>query len=180
MFSHAALDALVEQGMTMSRVNTTLAVKKWKMTEFDEWNFDQRVGDLVFSNKKTVLTAVGGIADQKLIFPAQIAGTYSFESKSWLWSWANPSIQDALKLASTRLHEWGKACEEPCPVVTSAQIGCGEEEPCWGLAAATLALMDKGFTLYRGPDQHGQTYFVLSEPTTVPFFKGDGGDSSSK
>jgi len=51
------------------------------------WDLVQASGNLVFT-----------LSDEmKAVCPAQIIGSYNSEDHTWLWSWANPSIEDMVR-----------------------------------------------------------------------------------
>ncbi len=70
------------------KLKTEGHVKMWGLDRIERWDLSQESGELVFTLRD----------DLKAVAPAQIIGTYNTEDKTWLWAWANPSIEDKLKV----------------------------------------------------------------------------------
>ena len=89
-------DTLLQTSVDELKLKTA-AQSAWGCGKFDNWNLDQEVGNLIFSNKDGT-TAV---------CPAQIIGTYDNTDKTWVWAWDNPSIADKLKTDSLKIKAYG-------------------------------------------------------------------------
>lgn len=73
--------------------------KQYNLAEIignNDWQIDMNTGFISFGNK--------------LSYPMQILGTYSFESGTWLWAWANEAsnIPDNLLVEAKELKELGE------------------------------------------------------------------------
>lgn len=44
----------------------------------------------------------------KAVSPAQIIGTYNSEDHTWLWAWANSSIEEKLQADARQLLKYGE------------------------------------------------------------------------
>lgn len=115
----------------------TEAHKAWGLGTFDQWNIDQEVGDLIFSNADGT-TAVA---------PAQIIGSYSPGDNTWLWAWENPSIADGMKSHALQLKEYGET--HGIEKLTTAEWA-GAEEDAWAMVALAVKLCEAQGA-YRGP-----------------------------
>ena len=49
-----------------------------------DWNVDLKAGKITFGEQET--------------YPVQVLGSFSFESQTWLWSWANQAANIPAKL----------------------------------------------------------------------------------
>ena len=117
----------------------------WGISKIERWDLLQDKGDLVFS-----------LADGfKAVAPAQIIGTYNSKDGSWLWAWANPSINDSLKKDAQKVREYGEK-HQIKPLTERKWIG--SEEEAWAMAAVAVKLCGAQGA-YRGPA--GETLFVF-------------------
>jgi len=91
------------------------------------WDLNQDTGELVFS-----------LADGlKASAPAQIIGTYDTEDHTWLWAWANPSIEDKLKKDALQLRKYG---EDHHVDRLTQQKWVGTEDDAWAMVAVAVKL----------------------------------------
>src|SRR5262245_14587029 len=135
--SEAEFNALLEASMIELRLKTEAHMGGWGLGQYDRWDLKQDVGDLVFSDPER------GLA----VAPAQIIGTWVGEHGGWLWGWANPSVNDALKRDALRVREFGEANGLACLV--EPEWTCSEEEA-WQLTALAVRLCEANGA-YRGP-----------------------------
>lgn len=56
--------------------------KDYNLASYTRWDYKQDSGKLIFS--------INGIP--KIVASAQIVGSYSAYSSTWMWSWANESL----------------------------------------------------------------------------------------
>jgi hypothetical protein len=61
-----------------------------------EW--DQRTGELVFSDS----------AGKRVVAKVQFVGSLSKSEKTWLWAWANPTVEDNVKSGSQSVRRYGE------------------------------------------------------------------------
>lgn len=109
----------------------------WGLDKIERWDLSQDTGELVFS-----------FADgAKAVCPAQIIGTYNSEDHTWLWAWANPSIDEKLKKVSLKVRTYGQ--ENKIERLTKSKW-VGTEEDAWAMAALAVKLGEEQGA-YRGP-----------------------------
>ncbi|MHC4512290.1 MAG: DUF6882 domain-containing protein [Planctomycetota bacterium] len=121
----------------------------WGIGSFSRWDMDQHAGELVFSNSE----------GPRVVCKMQIAGTYSNESRTWLWSWNNASIQAHLKEAATIARRFGQ--EHGIDELTTAKWDADEADA-WAMTAVTANLVQaKG--AYRGEDESGLTFMLMMD-----------------
>jgi hypothetical protein len=127
---------LLDMSMEELRLKTLGHQKGWGFGKADRWSLDMSQGDLIFTFDGMVATC-----------PAQIVGSFDTTDSSWLWAWANPSIDDPLKLASLRVREYG---EQHHIDRLTAPEWAGTEADAWAMAALACKLCEAQ-GVYRGP-----------------------------
>ncbi len=118
------------------------------------WEFEMATGELRFTLADTS-------ARNRTVFPAQILGTESEESGTWMWSWANEASEIPPALVSTArgLKEWGE------------REGVEEfvQPRSWTSAidGHAIALMASGLTeasfYFKGSYENGAAYFLVKD-----------------
>lgn len=131
----ADLSTLVLQGEDMID-QLAHAHMSWGLGSADRWGVDQRTGLITWTFADRIATA-----------PAQILGSFSPTSGSWLWAWANESILPEMSRDARSVREWAQAHGHAA--LTQPKIDADEE------AAVTLAALAVRITeatgFYRGP-----------------------------
>lgn len=118
----------------------------WGLGRIERWDLDQDTGELVFSLPDGM----------KAVAPAQIIGTYNSEDQTWLWAWANPSVDETLKKDALKVKEYGK--KHGIERLTKAKWK-GTEKDAWAMAALAVKL-GGAQGAYRGPS--GSTYVFIT------------------
>lgn len=149
----AEFQALLERSMEELQAKTTAHVNAWGLGTMDRWDLDQEDGLLVFTSKKVIATA-----------PAQIIGTYSLESGTFLWAWDHPSVLSPLQEHARRVQEYGK--QHGIAVLTTRKLEC-EESDAWELTALACHLCDAQ-GVYRGPAGSALVFMTFGEVTLSP------------
>lgn len=70
---------------------------RWGLGSAQRWDLDQTTGVITWTFPDKTVTA-----------PAQIIGSHNVEAGSWLWAWANPSLEPIMCSAAERVREWGE------------------------------------------------------------------------
>jgi hypothetical protein len=113
------------------------------------WDWDQDTGKLVFSDAHGVPRVVADV---------RFAGSVSTESKTWLWSWANPYMERALTDDVREVRLLGEA--RGIAQLTTAKWPASETDG-WEMTSITAyVLQAKG--VYRTPVDTGFTYMVMT------------------
>jgi hypothetical protein len=112
-------------------------VVTWGLDRISRWDLDQDTGELAFSFDDGF----------KAVAAAQIIGTYNSEDHTWLWAWANPSVDDALKKDALKVRKYGE--EHHVERLTKAKW-VGTEEDAWAMTALAVKLCEEQGA-YRGP-----------------------------
>ena len=113
------------------------------------WYLDQGTRKLTFSKD--------GVT--KVIADAQIVGSYSTYSHTWMWSWANTSIDEGMKKDMGKVKEYGE--RRGYKELITAKWECDEDYASTMTAAAGYLLKYKG--AYRGPIEDGYVYIVITD-----------------
>lgn len=121
-------------------------VKVWGLDRIERWDLSQESGELMF-------TLSGGF---KAVSQAQIIGTYNSEDHTWLWAWANSSIDKKLQADALKVRKYGE--EHHIDRLTTAKW-VGTEEDAWAMAAVAVKLCGEQGA-YRGPS--GSTYVFIA------------------
>ena len=119
------------------KIKTEGHVKLWGLDRIECWDLSQESGELVFSLQNGM----------QAVAPAQIIGTYNTDDKTWLWAWANPSIEDKLKVDALKVRKYG---EEHHVDKLTQRKWIGTEDDAWAMVALAVKLCDKQGA-YRGP-----------------------------
>lgn len=135
----------LEGSMEGLRLQTSAHQGTWQLGDSDRWDFDQDTGELIFTFPDKIVSA-----------PAQIIGTFDSRNASWMWAWANESIDHALTRDSIRCREYGE--QHNIRRLTSPTWR-GEETDAWNMTALANRLC-KTNGAYRGPA--GTTYIFFT------------------
>jgi len=123
----------------------------WGLDRIQRWNLSQDSGELVFS-------LAGGM---KATAPAQIIGTFNTDDHTWLWAWANPSIDDKLKTDALKVRKYGE--EHHLDRLTQPKW-VGKEKDAWAMVALAVKLCDEQGA-YRGPAGPTNVFIAFGEVT---------------
>jgi hypothetical protein len=122
----------------------------FRLTKQERWDFDQETGELIFSTdgKPTAVAKV------------QFVGSVSNISKTWLWSWANPTLLPAhtakvkeVVKSYGETHDYSKLKDDKWKA---------EEVDGWEMAAITNYLL-KAKGVYRAPYDKGASFMVITK-----------------
>lgn len=113
-----AFCALVERAMAYLQQRQDELVKRFRLGEHERYSWNQDTGDLVFSTAGKARV----VADFLFI------GSHSREGVSWMWSWANQSLEESVKHALRRVRSYGEA-HGYWKLVSG--MWCGREEEAW-------------------------------------------------
>jgi len=122
---------------------------EYKLGEHKRFDWDQDAGSLIFSNDGVV----------GVIAKVQFVGSISTKSNTWLWSWANSSVQDNVKDQMHIIKGFG---EKSGYDALTTEKWEGDEVDGWEMTSVTAQLLNaKG--AYRTASDNGFTYMVITE-----------------
>jgi hypothetical protein len=143
-------EALVERSMEELRLKTQAHVETWGLGSAERWDMDQDEGLLTFTSKKVVATT-----------PAQIIGTYSTQTSTWLWGWDHPSVQPPLQDHAKRVRKYGE--KHGFDLLTTRKLECDEQQA-WEFTAIACHLCDAQGG-YRGPAGPALVFMTFGQVT---------------
>jgi hypothetical protein len=111
----------------------------------DDWTLDQETGLLVIGDT--------------LKLPIQILGSYSAGSRTWLWAWANPSVDDALVEKSRELLEFGRTHDVPEFLEAEFSLGKNDESDVVAMVSSDVL----GGSAYYPAAHSGGRLFMLPD-----------------
>src|SRR5215204_2613097 len=129
--------ALQKQSLEELQLKTQAHVEAWGLDRISRWDLSQDEGELVFSFDDGI----------KVTAPAQIIGSYNAEDHTWLWAWANPSIDEKLQEDALKVRKYGE--EHRIERLTTRKWE-GTEEDAWAMTALAVKLCGEQGA-YRGP-----------------------------
>lgn len=122
---------------------------QYKLGEHKRFDWNQETGSLAFSND-------GVIA---VVAKVQFVGSISTKSNTWLWSWANSTIQDNVKDQMHKIKAFGK--QNGYEALTTDKWE-GDEVDGWEMTSITAQVLGaKG--AYRTSSDNGFTYMVITD-----------------
>ncbi|SKB00220.1 hypothetical protein SAMN02745166_03098 [Prosthecobacter debontii] len=131
-------NAFLNQSLVELKARNQLAMDDHGLGMFDEWSLNQDEGILRFLDEQ------GNI---RIETPVVILGTYSSQTATWMWGWANRSLVPGLTAATCAVRDYGES--NSMEDFTQSKIECDEGEA-WAFAAAAWKLLG-GSGVYRGP-----------------------------
>lgn len=142
--------AFLEGSLEGLRLQTSAHQGTWQLGASDRWDFDQDTGELVFTFPDKIVSA-----------PAQIIGTFDGRDSSWMWAWANESIDPALARDSIRCRAYG---EQHHIARLTTPTWEGEEIDAWSMTALANRLCETNGA-YRGPAGTTSVFFTFGRVT---------------
>lgn len=123
--------------------------RDFALSSYDRWDVSQETGELVFS----------GPAKRNVIARVIFVGSYASRPETWLWGWANESIDVSLTKPLARVRKYG---EEHGFRLLTDRSWKSEEAEGWDMAAVTNYLLD-GKGVYRGPSERSILWMVITD-----------------
>ena len=142
-----AWDDLVEESAAALRRKQDLLEKNFQLGEHKRWDWDQDKAQLVFSN------------DGVPAIWCEIAfvGSISTTSNTWLWSWANFSLTEAVRTPLEKVREFGENRDFPKLTVPKWPA---EEVDGWEMASVAVQVL-RAPGVYRTPSQNGFAFLAI-------------------
>lgn len=145
----------LNQALAALNAQNQIAAEKFGFGTFDEWSLNQEEGILKFLDE-------GGTV--RIETPVVILGTYSSQSATWMWGWANQSLVPDRTAPTTAIRDYGQT--NGISDFTQPKIECDESEA-WAMAAASWKLLG-GSGVYRGPTGAGYAFLLMKEIKSYP------------
>lgn len=119
------------------------------------WSFSMDAPKITFDAQ--------GPSDSPLEFEAQVLGSAAEKLRTWLWSWDNSHVPDALSQASILLRERG-GLSEFATAEFPIEFDSADDHRVAMTSAGVLAHLAGCDAYYRGPYEGGAAFFVLRDP----------------
>lgn len=145
--SRISYKAQLERAENVVRRRQDVALERFKIGGYDRFDWSQESRVIVFSSART----------PKVVADVQFVGSYSDTSKTWLWAWANHSIEPVLVQDSLRVKAYGT--ERHFQQLTEAKWPATEADG-WEMATFQ-AYVTGADVMYRTPFKGGKTYLTL-------------------
>jgi hypothetical protein len=130
---------------------------QYHISQYDHYDWHQDTGEIVFSSG----------SEAKVIASIQMVGDLSKRSRTWLWAWANKTVDEPLKRAVNAVRDMGE--REKIERLTTAQWPADETDG-WEMTSVAAKLTEaKG--AYRTCGDAGCEFMLLTNirwalPTT--------------
>jgi len=147
----ADFSTLQRVSMEELKLKTDAHRTAWGIDRPHRWDLSQDSGELVFSFPDGI----------KAVAPAQIIGTYNTDDHTWLWAWANSSIEDKLKADALKVRKYGE--EHQLDRLTQRKW-VGTEDDAWAMVALAVKLCGEQGA-YRGPAGATHVFIAFGEVT---------------
>jgi hypothetical protein len=140
-------DSFLEECLQEMELKNAAHERTWG-AKVGTWEFDQALGELVIR-----------LPDQIGIAPAQVIGSFSARSSTWMWAWANHSLSENLKAHSRQVREYGQ--RHRLGRLTTP-VWDGHECDVWKMAALACKLCEAE-GVYRGPSGPISIFMTFGE-----------------
>jgi hypothetical protein len=144
----AAFERLVEDSVAFFEARQEDLWAKFRIDECEAYHWDQEIGELVFSHDGRA----------RVIADIQFVGSFSTQSDTWMWSWANPSFVEAVKARVRAVREHGD--RHGFLKLAAAHWGATEQDG-WEMTAVTARLLG-ALGAYRTPGENSFVFMVLT------------------
>jgi hypothetical protein len=142
-------DALVQESYDFLYKQQDILEEDYLLSTHKRWDYDQDTGELVFSND--------GVPS--VIAEFQFVGSISTTSETWLWSWANSTIDEKLSKELDAVYTFGET--NGFSKLTDAKWDADETDG-WERSAIANYIL-KGQGIYRPPSESGLSFMVITK-----------------
>ena len=143
-----AIAEMIKAGHSLIELTARGHAQMWGLGTSDRWGVDQ-----------TTATITWTWPDRIAVAPVQALGSYNLGANSWLWAWANNSIEPAMKEASLQVRAWGE--EHGQTTLTTPKLEITEEQSADLVALAFRIAEGTGY--YRAPAGPVRLHLVFGE-----------------
>ena len=125
--------------------------EKWGIDDCERWDVDQKKGIITFTNTRK--------GYKKLVGKVQIIGSFNSTDKTWMWAWANNTVEEGLKQDALKLKEYG----DKNKLKRFTEKGWeGEMDDGWKMTALAVKLLGAEGA-YRGPCGKLYVFMVIRD-----------------
>lgn len=144
-------EATLAGSMEELQRKTQMHCDSWGLGTSARWDSDQDSGEIAFSFSNGVVVTA----------PMQIVGSYDVDEGTWLWAWANPSVDVELTEHALLARSFGE--RHNLREFATAKFTCSETDA-WQFVAVACRL-GNATGAYRGPAGSTHVYFTFGETT---------------
>jgi hypothetical protein len=144
-----ALHELIRESVAYLEDKQGSMCRDFKLGEHKRYDWDQDRAQLVFSND----------GKAAVICDVVFVGSLSTKTNTWLWSWANRSIQEGAKGRMREVREYGE--ENDFEHLAAAYWDATEEDG-WEMTAIAARMLG-AIGAYRSPDKNGLLFMVITD-----------------
>ena len=138
----------IERAMGGLQAMTSAHDALWQIGQA-AWSVDQDEGTITFTSPKGLIASA----------PVQFIGSYNTKDGTWLWAWANPSLDAPLTEHARKVQDYGR--ENGYELLTTPTFACPESQ-CWELTALACMLANAQGA-YRGPAGAVRVFMTFGE-----------------
>lgn len=146
-------DSLVKESYDFLYKQQDTLESEYLLSKHKRWDYDQDTGELIFSND-------GVLA---VIAEFQFVGSISSTSETWLWSWANSTIDETLSKEMHTVFKFGET--KGFNKLIDAKWKADETDG-WEMSAIANYIL-KGKGVYRPPSESGLSFMVITKIKNV-------------
>ncbi|MBA4302137.1 MAG: hypothetical protein C0433_18845 [Cyclobacterium sp.] len=128
-----------------------IVVKEYGIHQYENWFYDQETGILTFSNPTS--------EEEIVQIEYEEVGSISKISNTWLWSWANPHVEEKIRTDIEIVKKFGN--ENNIEQLTKRKWGADEYDG-WEMTAIAAFLM-KAKGAYRFPLDNTFTFVIYKK-----------------
>jgi hypothetical protein len=132
----------------------------------DEWKAKYNIGSYEsywYDQDKQILQFKNG-DEVKLEFKVAAIGTYAEKSSTWMWSWANPSIDKAMSEPVLKVKEFGQTNSYP---LLTKDVVPGSIEDAWEFSAISMMVLG-GMAVYSAPNGKSRLFLLVLSDNRAP------------
>lgn len=149
----AAFEQLIDESTAYLQSRQDRLFASFGLNDYDRYDWDQDTGLVSFSRA----------GRPGLVAEFQMAGSTSTLSETWLWSWANPSIDERLKHRLRQVRTFGD--QHRYLKLSCAKWTAGEVDG-WEMTSIAARMLGAAGA-YRSPHEHGCSFLLLWNISTI-------------
>lgn len=138
---------LMSAATEFTRSQNAAAWKKWSLEELPQFDWDQDRGCISFSS-----------SGRRVVADIQFLGSWSERADTWMWAWANESVEESMKKEIEEVRSFGVT--KDLSELTEAVLD-GPIEMAWDMASLSCYIL-RSDMVYRAPDSKKPGFTFLS------------------
>ena len=145
----ATFEALIEEAQAYLRNCQAALGTDYRLWDWPRFDWDQETRQLIFSENGVL----------KVIADIQFVGSISTKSDTWLWAWANDTVDPQLSSAMRLVRDYGE--KHGFEQLTTKKWHAHEVDG-WEMTSIAAFLL-KARGAYRSPKDDGFTFMVMTD-----------------